>query len=69
MCSVKHFPFLFVIIVSSVVSDIPWVESEVCVITMPSTIQYCRDHGVYKLDAEVKRYWNNKINVTSVMQG
>ncbi|XP_041375931.1 L-fucose kinase-like [Gigantopelta aegis] len=33
-------------------ADVPWVESEVCVITMPSTIQYCKDHGVYKLDAE-----------------
>lgn len=31
---------------------IPWNNSDVCVITVPSTPKYCRNHGVYKINSE-----------------
>ncbi|XP_021373527.1 L-fucose kinase-like isoform X1 [Mizuhopecten yessoensis] len=31
---------------------IPWTNSDVCVITVPSTPKYCRNHGVYKINTE-----------------
>ncbi|XP_050398758.1 L-fucose kinase [Patella vulgata] len=33
-------------------TDIPWKECEVACVTVPSTMKFCKDHGVYKVDKE-----------------
>ncbi|XP_056009006.1 L-fucose kinase-like isoform X1 [Ostrea edulis] len=32
--------------------DIPWKNCDACAITVPATPQYCKHHGVYKIDKE-----------------
>ncbi|XP_048253759.1 L-fucose kinase-like isoform X2 [Haliotis rufescens] len=33
-------------------AEIPWEQSEAIAITVPSTPQYCKDHGVFKIDTQ-----------------
>lgn len=34
--------------------DIPWKNCDACAITVPASPQYCKHHGVYKIDKEVR---------------
>lgn len=36
--------------------DIPWKNCDACAITVPASPQYCKRHGVYKIDKEVQYY-------------
>ncbi|CAI9735189.1 L-fucose kinase [Octopus vulgaris] len=29
-----------------------WTDADVCAVTFPSTVSYCKDHGIYKTDAQ-----------------
>ncbi|GAB1609418.1 L-fucose kinase-like [Argonauta hians] len=33
-------------------TKLQWPEADVCAITFPSSISYCKDHGIYKVDSQ-----------------